>query len=139
MATSNRTAVENNKIPDAERLDLVVPRNGSLKFNVYIEDEDEEGNSTGPTDLSGWAFDWTIKTSYEASHVALKGDVTVVGPRTDGALELAIDMSKARALGVSIIDCVHDFVAGPSGGGAPRRIFAGLLELSKGVGTGSFS
>jgi len=139
MATSNRTAVENNKIPEDERLDLVVPRNGSLEFVAYLEDEDEDGNVIGPTDFTGYLFDWSVKTSYQAAKVALRGDVVVVGDPVDGAIKCSIDVSKAAALGVDVIDCVHDLRMRFSGGGKPRRLFAGLLELSKGVGEGGLT
>lgn len=134
MAMSNRQAVENNRIPTSERLDLVAPRNGTLSLNVTIQNQDVDGNSV-PFDLTGYGFSWSIKTSYQSARVAMMGEASNVDPE-NGTLTLSVDMSQAKGLGIDVIDCVHDFVIGPTGSTNPRRIFSGLLELSKGVGTG---
>jgi hypothetical protein len=54
MGQSNRSAVEANKIDPDERLDLVVPRNGSLTIRVELTDDaDEPVNLTGETIVAG--------------------------------------------------------------------------------------
>ncbi len=131
MAQSNRQAVEANKIDPDERLDIVVPRNGSRTIHVIITDIDEDGNET-PVDLTGQTIRGGVKTSYQAAHMAF---LPIISERVDvdGAFDVTYDASSAKALGIDIIDCVQDLVREPSGGGEPTRIYAGLLELSKGV------
>jgi hypothetical protein len=127
MGQSNRSAVEANKIDPDERLDLVVPRNGSLTIRVELTDDaDEPVNLTGETIVAG------VKTSYEASGQAF---VPTIHDRDDagGAFSITYPAASAKALGPGVIDCVHDCLRTPSGGGEPKRIFAGLLELSKGA------
>lgn len=135
MATSNRTAVENNKIPDGKRLDIVASRNGTTRFGIVMFEQDADGNET-QRDFTGWSFMWVIKSSYESANIATTGQVTVT---PEGALSCKLDMTKARGLGISMEDAVHDCVGAPSGGiGEPELIWSGLLGLSKGVGSGTF-
>lgn len=132
MGQSNRSAVEANQIPEDERVDLVVPRNGSLVIDVTLADEDEDGNET-PMAIAGCNLLATCKTSYQTSHVAMLGTISA---RDDVAASFKItyDASTAKGLGIDVVDLVHDFVVAPTGGGAPTRIWSGLMPLSKGVG-----
>ncbi len=131
MAQSNRAAVEANKIDPDERLDLVVPRNGSLTIQITLSQIDDNGVVT-PIDLSGETITAGVKISYDATHAAF---VPVIGNRDDinGKFSVTYPASKAKGLGIDVLDCVQDCMRAPSGGGEPKRIFAGLLEFSKGV------
>lgn len=131
MGQSNRQAVDANKIDPEERLDLVVPRNGSLTIRVELSEEDEDGLAT-PIDLTGQTLVAGVRTSYQATGQAF---VPTIGLRDDinGAFSITYPAATAKALGVDVLDCVHDALRTPSGGGEPIRIFAGLLELSKGA------
>ncbi len=131
MARSNRQDVEANKIPDDERLDLVVPRNGSLRIRIRLTELDDEGVET-PIDLSGQTISVGVKTSYQAANLAFSPAVENRDD-TDGYFEVLYDATEARGLGIDVLDCVHDCVRGPSGGAEPTRVYSGLLELSKGV------
>jgi hypothetical protein len=132
MAQSNRAAVEANKIPPEERFDFTVPRNGSRFFDVVLSEVDEDGVET-PIDLTGQNIYGGVKTSYEAAHMAF---LPVVTNRDDlnGAFRVTYPADRAKGLGIDVLDCVHDLMRAPSGGGDPIRIYAGLMELSKGVG-----
>ncbi len=132
MAQSNRAAVEANKIDPDERLDFIVPRNGSRVLTISLAEVDEDGNEA-PTDLTGQTIFGGVKTSYEAPHMAF---APVISDRDDlaGTFKVAYPADKAKGLGIDVIDCVHDLMRAPSGGGDPIRIYAGLMELSKGVG-----
>ncbi len=132
MAQSNRAAVEANKIEPDERLDFTVPRNASRWFDVVLSEEDEDGNLT-PIDLTGQTILGGVKTSYEAAHMAF---VPIITNRDDlnGAFRVTYPADKAKGLGIDVLDCVHDLLRAPSGGGDPIRIWAGLMDLSKGVG-----
>ena len=131
MAQSNRQAVENNQIDPDERLDLTVPRNGSLTLEVYLTETDDDGVET-PIDLTGQDIFGGVKTSYEAAQLAFAPDIS---DRDDenGYFKATYSAATARGLGIGVVDCVHDMMRAPSGGGDPTRIWAGLLELSKGV------
>lgn len=129
MARSNRQDVENNKIDPDERLDLTIPRNGSRTIRVKIQDEDEDGNVT-PVNLTGQTIVAKAKTSYQAKEIAIEA---TIGNRadTDGEFDITWDASEAKELG-DVLDLVHDCKRTPVSG-QPIRVFAGLLELSKGV------
>lgn len=131
MARSNRQDVEANKIDPDERLDFVIPRNGSRTLRVTLSEMDDEGVET-PRNLTGATISGAVKTSYQAASVAF---APTVQNRDDvnGYFELVYSAADAKHLGVDVIDCVHDLMLAPSGGGEPERIFSGLIELSKGV------
>ncbi len=132
MVQSNRTAVEQNKIDPDERLDLVVPRNGSRRIRVELAAEDDEGNLQ-PIDLTGQTIIAQAKTSYQAATIAINGTISDRDD-TAGVFYLTYDAASAEGLGIDVPDLVHDALRAPSGGGEdPVRIFAGLLDLSKGV------
>jgi len=134
MAQSNRSAVDANNIPADERLDLVVPRNGSLVLNVAITEEDDAGNIE-PADIAGKLIIASAMLSYQAKRASLTGIIT---NRDDAnaAFTVTYDATAARGLGVDVIDLVHDLVVAPTGGSEPpKRYWAGLMTLSKGVGT----
>ncbi len=131
MGQSNRSAVDANKIDPEERLDLVVPRNGSLTLDVYLTNEDEDGVST-PADLTGVTLTPGVRTSYQSTAQAFAPTITA---RDDinGFFKITYPAARAKAIGIDVLDCVHDLTQTPSGGGEPTRVWAGLLELSKGA------
>jgi len=131
MARSNRQDVEANKIDPDERLDFVIPRNGSRRLYVRLTELDDEGNET-PRNLTGATIRAGAKTSYQAASLAIEATVENRDD-ADGSFELLYTAAGAAGLGIDVLDLVHDAVLAPSGGGQPERIFAGLLELSKGV------
>lgn len=132
MAQSNRSAVEANNIPTDERLDLAIPRNGSLELQVTLTDEDDDGVQT-PANIIGCEIIASCATSYQAKATCLTASVS---NRDDdnAAFTLTFDATAARGLGVDVLDLVHDLVVAPTGGGRPKRYWAGLMVLSKGVG-----
>lgn len=133
MAQSNKAAVEANNIPTEERLDLTIPRNGSLELDVTLTDEDEDGEQT-PQVIAGCNLIATCKTSYQSPTIAMSGTVSNRDDAT-ASFKLTFNASTARGLGIDVADLVHDFIVAPTGGDAPRRIWSGLMTLSKGVGS----
>lgn len=131
MARSNRQDVEANKIDPEERLDFVMPRNGSRRLYVTLTELDDEGVET-PRNLSGATITGAVKTSYQAAGIAFAPSVENRND-AEGYFELLYGASNAKGLGIDVVDCVHDVMLAPSGGGDPERVFAGLLEFSKGV------
>jgi|SRR6185369_1985218 len=131
MGRSNRQDVEANKIDPEERLDFTIPRNGSRRLYVTLEETDDEGNVTA-RDLTGATIAGKVKTSYQSAASAFE---PTIENRDDvaGSFEVVYSAASAKSLGVDVLDCVHDLMLTPSGGGEPERIFSGLLELSKGV------
>lgn len=132
MGQSNRSAVDANNIPADERLDIVIPRNGSIELNVSITEEDEDGN-TVPAQIAGCNIIASAMTSYQAKRACLTATVLNRDDVT-ASFTLVFDATEARGLGVDVIDLVHDLVVAPTGGGQPKRYWAGLMTLSKGVG-----
>ncbi len=131
MARSNRQDVENNKIEPEERLDLVIPRNGSRTIRVKIQAQDEDGNVT-PVNLTGQTITAAAKTSYQAKDFAISATISDRAD-ADGEFSVTWNAAEAMGLGIDVLDLVHDCKRVPSGGAQPIRVFAGLLELSKGV------
>ncbi len=131
MGRSNRQDVETNRIPTEERLDLIVPRNGSRRLYVTLTEQDDEGVET-PINLTGQTIVGAVKTSYQAANVAFSPSVENRDD-TEGYFEVVYSAANAKGLGIDVLDCVHDLMRAPSGGGEPVRIFSGLMELSKGV------
>lgn len=119
MTSSNLLAVNRNSIPDDDRLDVVVPRNGALE-QAY----------TAAFDLTAYTLAGAVKTSYEAAAVAFN----LSFKNKSGANFTAVfDASHAKALGIDCPDGPYDIVATPTGTGSALRIFAGLCTFSKGV------
>lgn len=131
MARSNRQDVEANKIDPDERLDFVMPRNGAKRLYIRLTELDDEGNET-PRNLAGMVIRAAAKTSYQAANIAFEAAVENRDD-ADGSFELLFDASDARGLGIDVLDVVYDSMMAVSGGGEPERLFAGLIEFSKGV------
>ena len=128
MARSNQQAVDQNNIPEEERLDFIVPRNGSVRLWVRLTHA-----NGAPIDLTGQTIVAAAKTSYQATSEAF---AISIEDRNDanGEFYILYSAALAKKIGIDVLDLVHDCRRTPSGEGAqPIRVFAGLIILSKGV------